>query len=69
MRAIWRSKSDPNCNNNSDCDGNFYTYIDAESYSHTEAAAGASLNVCLGCRAQEVVARHIPPAQRWSAGR
>jgi len=34
-----------------------------------QAAAGASLNVCLGCRAQEVVARHIPPAQRWSAGR
>jgi hypothetical protein len=26
----------------------------------------ARLTVCVGCRALEEVARHIPPAQHWS---
>jgi hypothetical protein len=26
-------------------------------------------DVCVGCRAQEVVARHVPPAQCWLTAR
>lgn len=26
----------------------------------------AGVTVCIRCRAQEEVARHIPPAQRWN---
>jgi recombinational DNA repair protein RecR len=29
----------------------------------------AAASVCPGCRAQESVARHIPPARRWFAWR
>ena len=31
--------------------------------------AQAALSVCIGCRAQEQVARHIPPSTHWFRSR
>jgi ribosomal protein L37E len=32
-------------------------------------SAQAAITVCIGCRAQEQVARHIPPSAHWFRSR
>jgi hypothetical protein len=42
LRAIWRAKSDPNCNNNSDCHTKGYGYRYSNSHTYCERNANSN---------------------------